>query len=155
MNRVQRQNLSNQNKQRPHRRKSRNLSDWASDEIQEELWLGAVALDNKRQFQLQSGGRTGAGKHGLRTLVHLQRPKRFRIVSKRSTQELVPKNDCSRGGCIPFPAKRGPWSRLQPVFASLRNKFPRRLPLNYLDTDITLWMACLHHEIQHQQGQIT
>src|SRR4029077_1557536 len=59
----------------------------------------------------------------LRTLVHLQRPKRFRIVSERSTQELVPKNDCSRGGCILFPAKRGPWNCLQPVFASLRNSF--------------------------------
>jgi hypothetical protein len=33
LNRVQRQNLSNQSKHRPHRRKSRNLSDWASDEI--------------------------------------------------------------------------------------------------------------------------
>jgi hypothetical protein len=27
---------------------------------------------------------------------------------ERSTQELVPKNDCSRGGYIPVPAKRGP-----------------------------------------------
>ena len=47
----------------------------------------------------------------------------FRIVSERSMQELVPKNDCSRGGCIHFPAKRGPWSCLQSVFASLRNSF--------------------------------
>jgi hypothetical protein len=27
---------------------------------------------------------------------------------------------------------------------------PRRWPLNYLDTDIPLWMACLNHEIQRQ-----
>jgi hypothetical protein len=46
LNRVQRQHLSNQSKQRPNRRKNRNLSDWASDEIKEELWLIVDALDN-------------------------------------------------------------------------------------------------------------
>lgn len=56
-----------------------------------ELRLIVDALDDKRQFQLQSGRAGGAGKGGLRTLLHLQRPKRFRIVSERSTQELVPK----------------------------------------------------------------
>jgi hypothetical protein len=80
-----------------------------------ELRLIVDALDDKRQFQLQSGRAGGAGRRGLRTLLHLQRPKRFRIMSERSTQELVPKNDCSRGGCIPFPAKREPWSCLRPV----------------------------------------
>ena len=42
-----------------------------------ELWLIVDALDDKRQFQLQSGRAGGAGKRGLRTLIHLQRPKRF------------------------------------------------------------------------------
>ena len=73
-----------------------------------ELRLIVDALDDKRQFQLQSGRAGGAGKRGLRTLLHLQRPKRFRIVSERSTQELVPKNDRSRGGCIPFQQKEDP-----------------------------------------------
>jgi hypothetical protein len=50
---------------------------------------------------------------------------------------------------MPFPSKKRTLE-LHPVFASLRNKFPRRWPLNYLDTDITLWMACLNHEIQRQ-----
>jgi hypothetical protein len=61
LSRVQRQHLSNQSKHRPNRRKNRNLSDWASDEIQEELWLIVGALDNKRQFQLQIGGRMQQG----------------------------------------------------------------------------------------------
>src|SRR5258707_13790064 len=95
-----------------------------------ELRLIVDALDDKRQFQLQSGRAGGAGKRGLRTLLHLQRPKRFRIVSERSTQELVPKNDCSRGGCIPFPAKK---RNLELRAARLRKSpgtFSRPWPLN-------------------------
>jgi hypothetical protein len=47
-----------------------------------ELRLIVDALDDKRQFQLQSGREGGAGKRDLRTLLHLQRSKRFRIVSE-------------------------------------------------------------------------
>ena len=71
LDRVQRQHLSNQSKHRPKRRKNRSLSDWTSDEIQEELWLIVEALNKKCQFQLQSGGRTEQGSATLRTLVHL------------------------------------------------------------------------------------
>jgi hypothetical protein len=77
-----------------------------SDEIEEELWLIVEALNKDRQFQLQSAGRAGAGKRGLRILVHLQRRNRFRIVSERSTQELVPKNDRLRGGLHSFSRKK-------------------------------------------------
>ena len=44
LNRVQRQNLSNQSKHRPKQRKNHSLSDWAPDEIPEELWLIVDAL---------------------------------------------------------------------------------------------------------------
>ena len=36
-----------------------------------ELRLIVDALDDKREFQLQSGRAGGAGKRGLRTLLHL------------------------------------------------------------------------------------
>ena len=56
LNRVQLQHLNTQSKHRPNRRKNHSLSDWTSDEIQEELWLTVDTVDNKRQFKLQSGG---------------------------------------------------------------------------------------------------
>ena len=73
-----------------------------------ELRLIVDALDDKRQFQLQSGRAGEAGKRGLRTLLHLQRPKRFRIVSERSTQELVPKMTVQEAVAFLFQQKEDP-----------------------------------------------
>ena len=107
------------------------------------------AKGNKRHFSVAKWRADGAWKRGLRTLVYLQRPKRFRIESERSTQVLVPKNDCSRGGRIPFTAKRRPeaaCSRSSQVFGIASAARPVELFLyRYTAGD-----GLLHHEIQRQ-----
>src|ERR1700722_14784862 len=100
-------------------------------------------------FSCQAGRGGGGREARIENLVHLQRPNRFRIVSERSTQELVPKNDCSRGGCIPFPAKRGPWSCLKRS-SQVSGIVSSALAVDCCDTNIPLGIASLHHEIQRQ-----
>ena len=58
-----------------NRRRNHSLSDWMSDEIQEELWLIVEALNKKRQFQLQSGAGGRSREARLENPPHLQRPK--------------------------------------------------------------------------------